>query len=88
MIILRVGNTFEKIYVGTHWLTVNGVHASFDLRVDPERGPLSHGAQKESLKVKENLVVSLPVLRWLMGDDRHEVSISAPETFINCQLSI
>lgn len=61
----------------THRLTVVGVHARFDLRVNPQCRPFFHGAQQERLKVQKHFVVPLPVLGRLVRDDCREISVSA-----------
>jgi len=61
----------------SHRLTVVGVHARFDLRVNPQRRSLFHGAQQERLEVQKHFVVPFPVLGRLVRDDCGEVSVSA-----------
>lgn len=73
-------------------LAVRGVHAGLDLRVDPQRAPLPHGAEQEGLEVEEHLVVPVPVARRLVGDDGGKVPVPAPAhgalRFSLCQVSV
>jgi len=61
----------------SHRLTVVGIHACFDLRVNPQRRSLLHGAQQERLKVQKHFVVPFPVLGRLVRDDCREIPIPA-----------
>jgi len=64
-------------WVVSHRLTVIGIHARFDLRVNPQRRSLFHGAQQERLEVQKHFVVPFPVLGRLVRDDCREISIPA-----------
>lgn len=59
--------------------TVNRLHASLDLRVDPERRSFLHGAEEEGLKVQIDFVGAVLELIRLSGNDAGKVGISAPE---------
>jgi len=53
----------------TYRLAVHCIHAGLDLRMDPQCGSLSHGAQQERFKIKKYFIRALPVTGWLMWDD-------------------
>lgn len=59
----------------SHRLTVGGIHARFDLRVNPQCRPFLHGAQQERFKVQKHFVVPFAVFGWLVRDNRGKISV-------------